>query len=231
MQLFAHVNNIVINSERCYILAARPFGQPAMSDTTPLTHAQRLTAARRQLILQAAQRVFERDGLEKTTVRAIAKEAGCTTGAIYPWFAGKEDIYAELLEESLRRLHVQLEAALPGPADTAPRRVIEAFFHYYAERSTEFSLGMYLFQGLGPRGLGREVDERLNRRLRDCVDLLGDGLRAAKSWSAETIAAEQMQVFTYLMGLLLLFHTRRLKSLEQRAAGLLDRYCTTLEQR
>ncbi|GAB1578078.1 TetR/AcrR family transcriptional regulator [Bordetella petrii] len=202
-----------------------------MPDSTPLTHAQRLTAARRQLILQAAQRVFERDGLEKTTVRAIAKEAGCTTGAIYPWFAGKEDIYGELLEESLRRLYAQLHAALPGPADTAPRRVIEAFFHYYAERSTEFSLGMYLFQGLGPRGLGREADERLNRRLRDCVGLLGDGLRAAKPWPAEAIAAEQMQVFTYLMGLLLLFHTRRLKSLEQHAAGLLDRYCATLEQR
>jgi AcrR family transcriptional regulator len=55
--------------------------------------SERLNALRRQLILDAAQRVFERDGLEKTTIRAIAAEAGCTTGAIYPWFAGKETIY------------------------------------------------------------------------------------------------------------------------------------------
>jgi len=195
------------------------------------TRAQQFTALRRQLILDAAQRVFQRDGLEKTTVRAIAKEAGCTTGAIYPWFGGKEAIYAELLESSLEHLHGQLEVALQGSPAGATRRVIEAFFQYYAGRATEFSLGMYLFQGLGPRGLGREVDDRLNIRLRGCVDQLGRGLRAAKQWPDDTVAAEQMQVFTYLMGLLLLFHTRRLKSLGQQADDLLERYCTTLEHR
>src|SRR3546814_6482162 len=80
---------------------------------------------------------------------------------------------------------------------------------------------MYLFQGLGPRGLGREADERLNVRLRRCVAQLGHGLRLAKQWPDDIVAAEQMQVFTYLMGLLLLFHTRRLKSLGQRADDLL----------
>ena len=35
---------------------------------------ERLSALRRQLILDAAQRVFERDGLEKTTLRAIAND-------------------------------------------------------------------------------------------------------------------------------------------------------------
>ncbi|MCD0501707.1 TetR/AcrR family transcriptional regulator [Bordetella petrii] len=193
--------------------------------------AQQLTALRRQLVLDAAQRVFQRDGLEKTTVRAIAKEAGCTTGAIYPWFAGKEAIYAELLEASLARLHEHLEGALHGSAPGAARRVIEAFFQYYARRDTEFSLGMYLFQGLGPRGLGRDMDDRLNARLRDCVDQLGKGLRKSKSWPDEIVAVEQMQAFTYLMGLLLLFHTRRLKSLGQQANGLLEGFCTTLEQR
>ena len=129
--------------------------------------SERLNALRRQLILDAAQRVFERDGLEKTTIRAIAAEAGCTTGAIYPWFAGKETIYGALLEESLQRLHACLsEAAATGDARTAARSAIHAFFGYYAERRTDFSLGMYLFQGLGPRGLGRDMDERLNARLR-----------------------------------------------------------------
>jgi AcrR family transcriptional regulator len=50
--------------------------------TSRADRSERLNALRRQLILDAAQRVFERDGLEKTTIRAIAKEAGCTTGAI-----------------------------------------------------------------------------------------------------------------------------------------------------
>lgn len=193
---------------------------------------ERLGALRRQIILDAAQRVFERDGLEKTTIRAIAKEAGCTTGAIYPWFAGKEALYGELLDGSLQRLHAHLAQA--GDAETpqsAARGVIGAFFAYYAQRRTDFSLGMYLFQGLGPRGLGRDMDEKLNGRLRQCIDLIGQALSRTKGWRDETVQAEQMNVFTYLMGLLLLVHTRRLKSLGQQADVLLDNYCHALEQR
>lgn len=193
---------------------------------------ERLSALRRQLILDAAQRVFERDGLEKTTLRAIAKEAGCTTGAIYPWFAGKEILYGALLDESLQRLHAHLAAATAGgePA-LAARRAIQAFFGYYAEHRTDFSLGLYLFQGLGPRGLGRDMDEQLNHRLRQCVDLLGLALARTKAWNLDTVQTEQMNVFTYLIGLLLLLHTHRLKSLGQRADVLLDHYCNALEQR
>src|SRR3546814_6543679 len=78
-----------------------------MDSTMPpaaAARAQQFTALRRQLILEAAQRVFERDGLEKTTVRAIAKEAGCTTGAIYPWFDGKEAIRSEEHTSELQSL-------------------------------------------------------------------------------------------------------------------------------
>jgi TetR/AcrR family transcriptional regulator len=204
-----------------------------MPSPTPRTDRnERLSALRRQIVLDAAQRVFERDGLEKTTIRAIAKEAGCTTGAIYPWFAGKETIYGVLLDESLQRLHAHLAgAAASGPPEAAARDAIRAFFGYYAERRTDFSLGMYLFQGLGPRGLGREMDEKLNARLRQCIDLIGLALARTKSWDAQTVLVEQMNVFTYLMGLLLLLHTHRLKSLGQQADALLDDYCHVLEQR
>lgn len=199
------------------------------SASPPSRHAQ-LSALRRKLILQGAQRVFEREGLEQTTIRAIAREAGCTTGAIYPWFSGKEAIYAALLEESLERLHVYLTQALDAAAaPQAARAVIHAFFHYYAERPTEFSLGMYLFQGLGQRGLGLETDARLNDRLRECVDLLGHGLSLTKRQPVDLLSIQKMNAFTYLMGLLLLRHTRRLKSLDQQASVLLDSFCLAQE--
>lgn len=192
---------------------------------------ERINALRRQMILDAARRVFARDGLEKTTIRAIAKEAGCTTGAIYPWFGGKEALYGELLDESLRGLHGHLTEASAWPASGAARKTIHTFFDYYAQRRTDFSLGLYLFQGLGPRGLGREMDEKLNARLRQCVDLIGAALARTKAWDPGMVAVEQMNVFTYLMGLLLLQHTHRLKSLGQQADALLDQYCLALEQR
>ena len=118
-----------------------------------------------------------------------------------------------MLDESLQRLHAHLidtaARSLPG---SAARDAIRAFFGYYADRPTDFSLGLYLFRGPGPRGLGREMDEQLNGRLRDSIDLLGQALARTKPWDAATIATEQMNTFTYLMGLLLLLHTHRLKS-------------------
>jgi TetR/AcrR family transcriptional regulator len=205
---------------------------PASPDSpgAPGSHAALLQAARRQIVLDAARRTFERDGLENTTLRSIAREAGCTTGAIYPWFNGKEALYAELLEDSLERLRLHLEARLDSASPrVAARRVIEGFFAYYAERPAEFSLGLYLYRGVAPRGLGADLDQRLNARLARCVDLIGAALGRTGVIGDASVPVTQMNAFTYLMGLLLLLHTGRLKSLGQRAETLLDAYCTTLE--
>ena len=60
-----------------------------------------LDAYRRQLIVDAARHVFQQSGLEGASIRAIAQAAGCTTGAIYPHFRSKEEIYAVVLGDSL----------------------------------------------------------------------------------------------------------------------------------
>ena len=65
------------------------------------TYQQTLDLQRRRLIVDAARRVFEDAGLEGASIRAIAQMAGCTTGAIYPLFRSKEEIFAVVLGESL----------------------------------------------------------------------------------------------------------------------------------
>ena len=50
-------------------------------------------------------RVFEEKGLEGANMRSIAREAGYTPGALYFYYASQEEIYADLLSHSLRRLH------------------------------------------------------------------------------------------------------------------------------
>ncbi|MDQ1036592.1 AcrR family transcriptional regulator [Streptomyces sp. V3I8] len=46
----------------------------------------------RALILETAMRLFRERGYEKTTMRAIAKEAGVSVGNAYYYFAGKEHL-------------------------------------------------------------------------------------------------------------------------------------------
>src|SRR5215813_6474734 len=59
---------------------------------------------KRSLILDAARKVFEAEGLDGASLRAIAASAGYTPAALYFHFESKEAIYAEVLRDSLASL-------------------------------------------------------------------------------------------------------------------------------
>ena len=54
---------------------------------------------RRGELLEAARRVFERDGYHATTVSAIVQAAGLSQGAFYLYFSDKKSIFAARQEE------------------------------------------------------------------------------------------------------------------------------------
>jgi AcrR family transcriptional regulator len=80
-------------------------GQPPEGRRLRRDEQQELT--RRQL-LDAAERVFARDGYRGASVTAIAEEAGYSHGAIYSNFDGKNDLFLVLVEERIdaRLAHV-----------------------------------------------------------------------------------------------------------------------------
>ncbi|HVT96322.1 MAG TPA: TetR family transcriptional regulator [Acidobacteriaceae bacterium] len=53
--------------------------------------------------MEAARRIFARDGFEMTRLDDIAAAAGRTRGAFYANFRDKEDVFFALFEENLRR--------------------------------------------------------------------------------------------------------------------------------
>ena len=48
---------------------------------------------KKELIIEAAIKVFARDGLEKGKIADIAKEAGIGKGTVYEYFRSKNDIF------------------------------------------------------------------------------------------------------------------------------------------
>ena len=54
--------------------------------------------ARREHILDAAEHCFARAGFHRTTMQDICKEAGVSPGALYVYFANKEDLIAGICE-------------------------------------------------------------------------------------------------------------------------------------
>lgn len=76
-----------------------------------LRREERRELTRAQL-LDAAERIFAREGFRGASVEAIAEEAGYTHGAIYSNFKGKADLFLVLVEERIdARLASVFEAA------------------------------------------------------------------------------------------------------------------------
>lgn len=98
-------------SPRCKIVTA---ALPQEMITKPATRRRITTSVRnpkqqdraistRRDLMEAARRIFARDGFEMARLEDIAAAAGKSRGAFYANFRDKEDVFFALFEENLRR--------------------------------------------------------------------------------------------------------------------------------
>src|SRR5262245_31038327 len=71
-------------------------------------------AARRRQIVDAAMRCFAREGFHRTTMQDIFREADLSPGAVYSYFAGKDEIVRAIIVDLMRFLG-ETAAALSEP--------------------------------------------------------------------------------------------------------------------
>jgi AcrR family transcriptional regulator len=181
---------------------------------------------KRGLILDAARKVFEADGLDGASLRAIAAAAGYTPAALYFHFESKEAIYAEVLRGSLANLGQAVERAIARakmPADRL-RAAAMAFFRYYADNPRDLDLGFYLFRGgMKPHGLGKERDEMLNSALEAALHPIAEAAQALGA-GREDARMLMVDTFAHAAGLLLLAHTGRIRMFGASAPNLMERF-------
>src|SRR5262245_24619544 len=156
---------------------------------------QAVSDLKRSLILDAARKVFEADGLDGASLRAIASAAGYTQAALYFHFDSKEAIYAEVLRGSLVKLGTAVSGAtlsVKTPAERL-RAAAMAFFSYYDDNPRDLDLGFYLFRGgMKPHGLGKDRDEALNAALNLALEPIAEAAMAlgARRDEARLLVAE-----------------------------------------
>jgi len=181
---------------------------------------------KRELILDAARKVFEADGLEGASLRAIAATAGYTPAALYFHFESKEAIYAEVLRGSLADLEQAVNrsvARTKTPIDRL-RAAAMAFFRYYSENPRDLDLGFYLFRGgMKPHGLGKERDDMLNAALESALRPIAEAALALGA-RREEARASMADIFAHAAGLLLLAHTGRIRMFGASAPNLMERF-------
>src|SRR5215212_8952459 len=86
-------------------------------------------AAKRDRILDAAERVFAQRGFFAAKVADIAREAGVADGTIYLYFKNKDDLLISLFESRMERVNQILADAIAGA--TRPRDQLDAFVRAY----------------------------------------------------------------------------------------------------
>lgn len=181
--------------------------------------SETLREVRCSIIVEAAKTVFSRDGLQRASMRAIASEAGCTTGAIYPYFDGKEALYAAVLSQSLIALKDDVEQRIAGcdvPREAA-RAGLQGFFDFYRSNPDDLSLGLYLFGGIQRVGLTARLNKALNAQLRSVFALIEQQFESAGKNDPAAVTAQGIAQAT---GLLILDQTGRIDLFGKKAGNL-----------
>ena len=132
---------------------------------SPLTERQWV---RRGELLEAARRVFERDGYHAATVSSIVQVAGLSQGAFYLYFADKKGVFAALQEEMATLLRRRIYWATRDDANPAQRLQagLTAYFEFYEEYRS-------WMRRLTVEGLG--IDESFEARQVQLYETLAGG--------------------------------------------------------
>jgi AcrR family transcriptional regulator len=98
--------------------------------------------AKRRLIESAAASVFAQKGYRGATVADVAKAAGISAGAIYLYFASREDLLFATVLGEIDELEKRMRASLDGGAraDEAMRSMMGAYFGFFRERPEGFRM-------------------------------------------------------------------------------------------
>ena len=132
--------------------------------------------SKRDDICDAALELFAEKGIEATTTREIAEQAGAAEGTLYRHFDGK----ADLAQWLYRRCAGELEAALTRAAEATanPRERLEALirsvFDFYASKPASCT---YLLSTRESGVVGNEDREGLSPPVRFFAEVLDDGMR------------------------------------------------------
>lgn len=200
----------------------------------PLPRDSRRTAVRefkRRLIQDAAKKIFADHGIEAASMREIALAAGYSTGLIYAYFETKEELYAEILRDSLEALYESVVAA--SRSRTAQRAVaaLRGLWNFYAQRPADFDLGFYLHGGARPAGLTRDLDHELNVLLDRVMSHIGECLVSDGLVTPKRAHHQAVMHATSLFGLLLMTRTGRLKSVKEEPEVVLASFLRAVTQK
>lgn len=142
----------------------------------PMTAVQGTKAMKRIRIVEAAARVFARQGFFGTAVADVALEAGIGKGTIYDYFDSKEALFFAVFEwfseKTTHATRVEF-SALSGSASERLEALVESLIKSGVEMKDFYSLSMEFWAA--------SASSRLRKRFRDAFRQIYGGFRGIVS--------------------------------------------------
>jgi AcrR family transcriptional regulator len=145
-------------------VTAEEGAQPAAKPRRRLTQAEAKARTRRQL-LEAAARVFAEKGYAGASLEEIAESAGYSTGALYYNFAGKQELFLELLDvgwtrgidrraRAVARIFDEAAATGTDPFDALSRLVARRSQRQSEQANAPLAAEFWLYAVRNPDAMG-----------------------------------------------------------------------------
>jgi AcrR family transcriptional regulator len=164
-------------------------------------------AARREQILNAAWTCFQREGLQAATMEDIIRASGLSAGAVYGYFASKDDLILAAVTTSLSGIGALLEPILQKRPTPPPDKLVAEITGVIAGFTARDGFDLKRIALLG------WSEAQRNERLRDTMRTFYLGFRsqlakAARDWKRDGLikrTADPSRVATVLLSLILGF--------------------------
>ncbi|MFP4175697.1 MAG: TetR/AcrR family transcriptional regulator [Candidatus Brocadiia bacterium] len=144
-----------------------------------LTRKQRERRRHRREVLEAAEKLFSRQGYHETTVQDIAREAEFGVGTLYNMFDNKAAIYYELVrlraEQYMESTRQELRG-MQGPVSKL-RRLLRAKFEFFDSHRQFFTIFSRVLQENPGEG-GLDLTDEGRKLYEEYTDLLTEIFRS-----------------------------------------------------
>jgi AcrR family transcriptional regulator len=126
---------------------------------------ERERQVRRDLIIDAAQKIFGTKTYDRTSMREIAEEAGIAASTIYTYFPNQETLFVEAMVRDTGTLIDELEEMLAEKGDIDIERFMNRYLDFYIDHEAHWRMitHFFLFGQIGSASSARlnEVARRL----------------------------------------------------------------------
>jgi AcrR family transcriptional regulator len=159
---------------------------------------------RRSEILEQAEKIFSAKGFHETTMAEIADAAGFSTGSLYHFFSGKEELYSVMLTEKVQLMYAEIAEAVNRQHDSRDKikAIVISHFEYVEQHIDFYRLLVGHESGLRSEGLKklRELILEEHRRHVGYIEgLLEEGIqqRVLRTLDTKSLANALMGIISY----------------------------------